>query len=355
MTLEPFSLLADAARYVPCKWDMSTDEAGRSHLLAFCQRHIETILALGAEVRLSCGEAEATILQGAERCRTALHARLDRYRDHVDSYGRVTILEIARWRDACLREAGFADAFANLKARENAKMLPLLPTVIAQLDAIANDREQLQSVIEGVFAGNIFDMGAEATARAFVEQSPEFFTTRSTLPPRPWLIDDFDAFADRVLRTGGYRKAIFFIDNAGSDFLLGAVPMIRWLAQRGTRVVVAVNERPTLNDMTLEETLALWPLVVALVPDLANAPIEIVSTGTGDPLIDLSQISPALNLATTGCDLVILEGMGRGVESNLDARFKVDALNIAMIKDQIVASHVGGKVFDVVCQFHAVP
>jgi hypothetical protein len=43
--------------------------------------------------------------------------------------------------------------------------------------------------------------------------------------------------------------------------------------------------------------------------------------------------------------------MGRGVESNLDAEFTCDALNIAMIKDEIVAKQVGGKLFDVVCRF----
>jgi type II pantothenate kinase len=42
--------------------------------------------------------------------------------------------------------------------------------------------------------------------------------------------------------------------------------------------------------------------------------------------------------------------MGRGVESNLDAEFSCDALNLAMIKDSGVATRHGGKVFDVVCR-----
>jgi len=43
--------------------------------------------------------------------------------------------------------------------------------------------------------------------------------------------------------------------------------------------------------------------------------------------------------------------MGRGVESNLEAEFSCDVLNIAMIKDTAVADRHHGKVFDVVCQF----
>ena len=80
-------------------------------------------------------------------------------------------------------------------------------------------------------------------------------------------------------------------------------------------------------------------------------PIEIVGTGTGEPLIDLGQVSRELNAAAEDADLVILEGMGRGVESNLDAEFSCDAVNIAMIKDSAVAARHGGNVFDVVCRF----
>jgi hypothetical protein len=43
--------------------------------------------------------------------------------------------------------------------------------------------------------------------------------------------------------------------------------------------------------------------------------------------------------------------MGRGVESNFAAEFTCDALNIAMVKDHMVAKRMGGKVYDVVCRF----
>ena len=148
-----------------------------------------------------------------------------------------------------------------------------------------------------------------------------------------------------------HKKAVFFIDNAGSDFLLGAVPMMRWLAKRGTQVVLAANERPTLNDMTIDDIAAWWPRVLEVEPSLAGLPIVPVSTGTGEPLIDLSQVSDELNAAAADADLVILEGMGRGVESNLDASFNCDAINLAMIKDTMIAQRNGGKLYDVICRF----
>jgi type II pantothenate kinase len=127
--------------------------------------------------------------------------------------------------------------------------------------------------------------------------------------------------------------------------------MIRWFARRGTEVVIAANEKPTLNDMTAADTRAIWPQIVTTESSFAGLPIDIVSTGTGEPGIDLSNVSDELNRASKDADLVILEGMGRGMETNFDAQFSCDALNIAMIKDAMIARRTGGKLYDVVCRF----
>jgi type II pantothenate kinase len=258
-------------------------------------------------------------------------------------------MTLDRWRDGVLRRHGFVDAFIDLKDRENGKMLPLLAAVCRELDSLRG-AEQLRAAVEGVFAGNIFDMGAEETAKKFLSHSPDFFNTRADLPRRPWLVDDYDSL-ERSLLHKIYRTCVFFVDNAGSDFLLGALPMIRWLAQRGTRVVIAANERPSLNDMAIEDVRNWWPRILEAEPSFGTYPIELVSTGTGEPLIDLAEVSRELNEAAHDADLIILEGMGRGVMSNFDAAFTCDALNIAMIKDDWVARRLGGKIFDLVCRF----
>jgi type II pantothenate kinase len=78
---------------------------------------------------------------------------------------------------------------------------------------------------------------------------------------------------------------------------------------------------------------------------------EVVSTGNGSPLIDLSEVSDELNEAAADVELVILVGMGRAVESNLDARFTVSALHLALLKDAAVAKRIGGALFDCVCKY----
>jgi uncharacterized protein with ATP-grasp and redox domains len=350
--LEPFCLWADPKTYRACVWDLSVDHAGRAYWVGLFKRHVNTIMKLGVDAAVARGASREECLKREAACRGEFYAHFDRYHADPESMGCVSILTLDDWRDEFLRKHGFGDAFVDLKDRENAAALTLLSRVCRQIDELeSRPREQLRAVVEGVFAGNIFDMGAEATAKRFLNQSVDFFETRRKLPARLWLVDQYDEFEAKALARPGYRKCVFFIDNAGSDFVLGAVPMIRHLARRGCEVVIAANERPTLNDMTVHDVRAWWPRILEAEPSNGGLPISIVSTGTGEPLIDLAGVSRELNQAARGADLVVLEGMGRGVESNLDARFSCDALNVAMLKDAAVARRVGGKVYDVVCRF----
>jgi type II pantothenate kinase len=347
--MSPFIKLRDPSTYVACAWDLAVDPAGREYWLTFFKKHLHMILSLGVAASTARGESMGDATARAERCRAELVAHFDDYAANPESQGRVTILTLDEWRDTFLRKHGFDDAFVDLKDRENERMLPLLPVVCAELDRLSGS-DKIRAIIEGVFAGNIFDMGAEATARQFAQGSPDFFTTRATLARRPWLIDDYDALEARLLEHR-HRKCVFFIDNAGSDFLLGALPMMRWLAMRGTHVVLAANERPTLNDMTVHDVNHWWGRICEVEPSIRNLPIERVTSGTGEPLIDLSKVSDDLNAAAEDADLVIMEGMGRGVESNLHAEFSCESVNLAMLKDVEVAKRIGGKLYDCVCRY----
>ena len=353
--MSPFVLLTDPTKYVACSWDLAADAEGRNHWVSFFKRHVETIFNLGTEAAAARKMDMNDVAARVDACRKEFVNFFDTFAANPNDAARwgverVTILTLDQWRDQLLRKHGFVDAFLDLKNRENEKAMPFFKAVCSQLDAMTGD-EQFKAVIEGVFAGNIFDMGAEATAKAYLHAGPDFFATRQTLTKRPWLVDDYDAASTRFLTGPPHRKAVFFIDNAGSDFLLGALPMMRWLARRGTHVVLAANERPTLNDMTIHDVNAWWPRLVEAEPSLADLPIQRVSTGTGEPLIDLAEVSDELNSASAGADLVVLEGMGRGVESNLDAKFSCDAMNLAMIKDIMIAKRNNGRLFDVICRF----
>jgi type II pantothenate kinase len=344
----PFCKLADPANYIACGWDLTTDRVGREYFVGLFKTRIDSILGPATTAAAELSDPQKA--DRARRCCAELLWRLNAFLADPPAFGRMTILRLDAWQGEIFNRYGIPDAYAQIKDRENAAALALLPKVCAELDALSGEA-QLMAVIQGLFAGNIFDLGASATAQAFLAHGPDFLQVRKSLRPRPWLIDDFDALKNRLLNGPPHRKAVFFVDNAGGDFVLGAVPMMRWLCRRGTPVVLAANQEPALNDMTVADVEAWWPRLVAAEPSLAGLPIQRVSTGTGEPLIDLNNISTELNAAAADADLVILEGMGRGVESNLHARFSCDALNLAMIKDQAIAQRQGGKVFDLVCRF----
>ncbi|MCP4376634.1 MAG: hypothetical protein GY794_10735, partial [bacterium] len=62
-------------------------------------------------------------------------------------------------------------------------------------------------------------------------------------------------------------------------------------------------------------------------------------------------ISDALNTASDGADLVIVEGMGRGIESNFNTVFSVDSIHLAVLKDTQVAKHLGGELLDCIFKY----
>jgi len=346
----PFVLLKDPAAYVAAPGDLSYEHAERIHWCDFFLQHIHTLTGLGVAAAVARGESWESAGERAKACCDEFDPVFSHFRDHPDGHGRVTLLTLDTWRDQLLRKHGFIDAMIDLKNAENAKTLPLLKGVCDELDSIHDAIAKFQTAVFGVFAGNRFDMGSKASAEQFLAGvAPSFALTRALIT-RPLLIDDLDAFAKfAVEKTPG--TVVFFIDNAGSDFLLGAVPLARWFAMRGSQVVIAANERPTLNDMTVHDIHDWWPRICEQVPGLSELPIRVVSTGTGEPLIDLARVSPVLNEASIDADLVVLEGMGRGVESNLDAAFSCDAINLAMLKDPLIASRLGGRLYDVVCRF----
>jgi type II pantothenate kinase len=79
--------------------------------------------------------------------------------------------------------------------------------------------------------------------------------------------------------------------------------------------------------------------------------MEVASNGSRVPLLDLRQVPEELNEAAADADLVVLVGMGRAVETNLNAAFKVDSLRLALLKNPRIAQRLGGDVFDCVCKY----
>jgi type II pantothenate kinase len=357
-----FPLLADPDQYVACKWDLTGEDAKRAYWLGLFRTHFPTLIARAVHQEPVAAQADAT--RRGEQATGAFFAHLDDCEREPRRFARLDILMICEERERVLRRCGFDDPYRAAKQFENDAALKLLPQVIQGIDALGRDPAmQIDRVMRGVFAGNIFDLGATVTNDLFRPGGPglDFRQVLAKLKPRPWLIDDLDAWRTRLLTGQPHRAAVLFVDNAGPDVVLGMIPLARFLLQRGTKVILTANTTPSLNDVTLDELNALLDRAAALDSVLGqtrdNGRLSTVASGNGAPLIDLKRVSAQLVKAVRDAqvDLVVLEGMGRAVETNLDAKFSVEALKLAMVKDQGVADALGGSVYDLVLRYEQKP
>ncbi len=346
-----FALLSNPDQYVAQDWDLLGDEVARKHWLDLFESHFADTLKHASE-RYGRTSGKQVIT-----ARQQFGDIIKQLRENPASLpgGKLNVIELCRQRERILRANRLNDPFAHIKNRENALASELYPQAVRKLHAIKG-KAKWQHLIQCVFAGNIFDLGSPNTMH-LAAQPTDFLAAVENGKPRPWAIDDFDRLAQDLPDQPPIKwaKAIIFIDNAGTDFILGVMPLARELAMYGTQVVLAANELPSLNDMTADETVAVVENLAEADADLAAlmqaGMFEVVSTGNDIPLIDLSNVSDELNAAAEGADLVVLEGQGRAVESNLNAQFKVDTLHLALLKSEVVAQRVGGKLYDCVCKY----
>lgn len=283
-------------------------------------------------------------------------ADLQRIRRETEAGKRLMTIDLTRFRNHWLRKYNWLDPYRKIKARENAIAADLYPRVVEFIDAAPADR-RWELLLRGVFAGNMFDLGSPKTIEMYERGEINFQTIIERVPPRPWFIDHADAIAERFGPPARYRQALIFVDNAGSDIVLGVLPFAREMARAGMRVVLAANDGPALNDITSAElpgllrTLADRDCVLA---DLLRTDrMASIGSGGDTPLIDLGCISEQCNAEAARSDLIVLEGMGRGVESNWDQQFTCDVCRLAMLKDESVIRHHRARLFDAVCRFDA--
>ncbi len=352
-----FPLLADPSGYRACRWDLSADADKRAYWLHLFRSHFESLLEMAVAESVNRGMAESEALGRVETGKEIFHAYLDEVRHDPYRYGPLDILTICRRRESVLRQVGFDDPYRLAKCEANKKSIELLPSLLAELDRMS-DADRNYALIEGVFAGNIFDLGAVETVAMYASGDLDFHATRKRLRPRPWFVDDLDRWFEARSRQA-YRSVVIFVDNSGPDIVLGMIPFARELLQRGSLTVLTANTRPSLNDITHDELVALMDEVAVIDPVIGRGLCEkrlvIIPSGNDAPLIDLSRVSVELSsqAACEPVDLVVLEGMGRAIESNYDARMTCDVIKIAMIKDQGVADAMGASVFDLVFRYES--
>jgi len=343
--------LLDPEDYRRCDWDLRSDAEGRAYWHSVFRWHLDEVVV--PLIREEYPEATPTQLADLRSDYLAAFEALDA---HPERRASLDILDFTTLRGNVLGRHGFEDPFRGVKARENETAIALLPGVLKEIDS-ASPEERRELLLLGLMAGNIFDLGSVATAKLYRDGNAAFRETRSSQPARPWHCDDVDAWWERWSGGTLYRHVVWFVDNAGSDIVLGNLPLVRWMLAAGARVTLAANSQPALNDITAVE---LEPLLrrctaedAALAESLESGRLRAIATGSTAPLLDMTQLDDGFVDATADADLIMLHGMGRAIESNFHARLRCDAVWMAVLKDEQVASRIAGKLYDCVFRFCA--
>ncbi|KAG2443313.1 hypothetical protein HYH02_009380 [Chlamydomonas schloesseri] len=276
-TLEPFPLLADIASYEPNTLDINGDEDECRWWLGVLRQQIPVVVEKAAA---SEGGGELPRRRAAAFGR-AFGAHLDKLQAEPGSYGALGLGELFEMREECLREFGFTDVYRLEKQRENAAALAALPDLLRELDAEPLPT-RLLSLVEGVLAANIFDWGSQACVALYRDGTilDIYRAARERLGKRPWALDNFDAFAARIMAAVGdgaspprppYRRVMMFVDNSGADVVLGMLPFARELLRLGCEVVLVANSLPAINDVTAPELRSLLAAAAESCPLLKAA------------------------------------------------------------------------------------
>ncbi len=129
--------------------------------------------------------------------------------------------------------------------------------------------------------------------------------------------------------------------------------VIELLKNEDTKIILCANSKPAINDTTYAELTIIVKKACALDSTLKDAyystnRLLIMETGSGSPCLDFNRINVELaeSCSKFKVDLVILEGMGRAIHTNYDAKFKCDCLKIAVVKNSWLANRLDLKVND---------
>ncbi|KAJ2147465.1 hypothetical protein IW136_000121 [Coemansia sp. RSA 678] len=347
--LEPLAQLVNTAKcpYTPDTVDLTHEPRQQAYWISAMQRNTNGLLDLADSGALpGCSDPESR--QRLSRFVSLYLKHLHQLQRRPLSYGAMSVRALLGLREQCLHEVGLEDIFAGVKKHETDGALAALHAVLREVDAMS-ESERPRVLLQNVLAGNMFDWGATQLRGVLAEGSLDLDKARDQITWR----QEFDNGMDFVARIQHhtYLQAVVFVDNSGADVCLGVLPFVRFLLQQNTRVVLAANSRPALNDVTDRELVDIVRRAQVVDPIFGTDLLSVCGTGSSGPCLDLRKLDARLVQATQNADLVVIVGMGRAIHSNYYARFSCDSLKLAVFKNQMAADAAHAHIYDALCKY----
>ncbi|CAF0848455.1 unnamed protein product [Brachionus calyciflorus] len=335
--------LLDHESYIPDLVDLTKDEEARSYWLSCFERTIETYEKQCIKSYLEDND-EQTLRRASDFKKSYLN-KLNELKESPFAFGRLTVRSLLDLREHCMAEFQFFDVYSNEKRDENKHGLELLGNRLDYIENINDLNEKWKELFRGFLAGNVYDYGAQS----FIEKQKmghleKFTQALNSIDDSFHTMENYTDLIDK-LKFNQYKCICIFVDNSGFDLILGVLPfVIEILKNKETKIILCANSKAAINDVTYQE-LTLVIKKACLLSDVLNDAfyktqnLILIENGSASPCLDLSRIN--INLAKAinfhKVDLIILEGMGRAVHTNFDAKFKCDSLKSAVIKNKWLA------------------
>ena len=207
---------------------------------------------------------------------------------------------------------GIADPYANVKARDNALALSLLPELREQLDV---SPDPLLLAVRLAIAGSLIDLGPkhdlceEEILRSIRQVLEEPFSGD---------VETFRQEADNA------EDILYLADNAGE------IVLDRLLVEAlgPARITVAVRGAPVINDATIDDARA------AGIHEI----VRVISNGSDAPGTVLEECDVEFRKRFAQADLVISKGQGNFETLSAAPR---DICFLFKVKCPVIASNVG--------------
>ncbi|RZC40801.1 pantothenate kinase 4, partial [Asbolus verrucosus] len=327
-------LLKDPDAYNPDTIDLINNITERNYWLPCLENMVKKFITKASF--LNPDNPAAT--ENAEICFQRFHSLVVKASADPNVLTPLSIRTLLEFNEDNLRDNNFKDAWCLQKEAESNAALKELRERVDFIDSIADFDSKWLEIITGVLAGNVFDWGSTVVAD-ILETSTNFGLSQAmnTIEKRPWFRDNLDMWIQKLKREP-YREVVIFVDNAGVDFILGILPLAREFLKLNAKVILTANSSPALNDVTCQE-LKLYSSQAAshcpvLSEGLNTGQLLTVENGQKGPCLDLTNLSPELCRMMSTADLVVIEGMGRAVHTNLYAKFTVDSVKLAVLKNE---------------------
>lgn len=349
------TLLEDAETYNPDTLDLNKDTEAADYWFSIID---EIINKFAIQAIDSQKEIDPTSAERAERFKKSYKDQVQNMRNSRNNNKPLTIRNLLELNETTLRLHGFEDPWLKQKTEENEASIKLFKSRLDEIDKL-NDDDKWTELIRGVLAGNIFDWGAKEVSD-ILEKNKNFglHDALDKIQKRPWLIDNLNEWILRMQETP-HKCAVIFVDNSGADVILGILPFARELLKRQTKILLCANSEPALNDVTfkeLEDILQKCSFYCDTINSaMKNGQLLVYANGQTGPCLDMRRLTPELcnAIESNETDLLVIEGMGRALHTNLYAKFRCDTLKLAVVKNKWLANRLGGDTFSVICKYES--